>query len=233
MLFFMSRLFNSVDVPAIERYGGDYIAFSFVGLILITYSFTSLRSFASSLRIAQTTGTLEVLLVSRASLPTIIVGWSLFPFLEATLKMLLLLAAGFLILGLRLEDANLVGSLLVLVLTVVVMASLGIMSAGFTLVFKQGDPFTGLIVAASGILSGVMYPVSVLPNPLSVLANFLPHTYSIEAMRLAILKGYSVTDLAPQLVALLIFAAVLVPSSLLAFNYAMYRAKIDGSLAHY
>ena len=63
VLFLLGRVFNGVDVPAIERYGGSYVPFSFVGIVLTTYSFTALRSFSGGLRRAQVTGTLEVLLL--------------------------------------------------------------------------------------------------------------------------------------------------------------------------
>jgi len=147
--------------------------------------------------------------------------------------MLVYLAGGFLILGLQLENANLPGALLTLGLIVTIMGSLGIVAASFTLVFKQGDPFTAAIVVAAGMLSGTLYPVSVLPGWLQVVARLLPQTHAIEAMRMAVLQGHSLRDLAPQLGALAIYAVLLLPLALWAFNRAMHRAKIEGSLAHY
>ena len=232
VLFLLGRVFAEIDVPAIERYGGSYIPFSFVGIILTTYSFTALRSFSNGLRRSQVSGTLEVLLQTRASLPTIILGWSLYPFLRATVQLLVYMTAGFLILGLDLGQANLAGSALVLLLTVIIMAGMGVMAASFTLVFKQGDPFTGLVVTASGLLAGTVYPVSVLPGWLQIIGKFLPQTHAMEALRLAMLQNYSTVDLLPYLAPLVGFALV-VPLSLGVFSVAMNRAKVEGSLAHY
>ena len=231
-LFFLSRTFDSVKVPTIESYGGDYIAFALLGIVVATYSLTALNAFSTGLRNAQITGTLEELLQTRVNLPTLIVGWSLYPFLQATFQMLAFLVVGFLILGLRLDSANLASAALVLVLSVIVMASLGILAASFTLVFKRGNSFSGVINGATGLLSGIIYPVSVLPDWLQVFAKLIPHTHAIEALRLAVLQGHSIAELAPQLIPLLCFVAI-VPVALAVFNYAMYRAKIDGSLAHY
>ena len=233
VLFFLRGVFDSVYLPSIEIYGGSYVPFALVGLVVTTYSFTALRAFSDNLRSAQITGTLEVLLLTRSRLSTIIVGWALFPFLEATIQMIVFLACGFLVLGVHLGDSNVAGTLLVLILTVAIMAGFGILAAGFTLIFKKGDPFTGLIVAASGLLSGTMYPVSVLPEWLQTVAHLLPQTYSIEATRLAILQGASVVQLLPQLGPLILFAGILLPLSLAAFHYSMRRALVEGSLAHY
>lgn len=49
----------------------------------------------------------------------------------------------------------------------------------------------------------------------------------------ALLQGYSLGELAPEIGALVIFSAVLVPSSLLAFRYAVRKAKMEGTLVHY
>lgn len=232
-LYFMGRLFHRVEVPDLDRYGGNYAAFALVGVVVTSYSGTALRAFSTSLRTAQFTGTLEALLLTRASVATMVFGWSLYPFLRATLTMLVYLAGGFLVLGSGLDDADPATVLVTLVLTVIVMGSLGILAASFTLVFKQGDPFTGALVLASGMLSGTLYPVSVLPGWLQVVALLLPYTHAIEAMRLAALRGLSPLELAPQLGPLALYAALLVPLAAWTFSLALRRARVEGSLAHY
>ena len=82
-------------------------------------------------------------------------------------------------------------------------------------------------------MAGVFYPVSVVPRWMQQAANFLPLTHTLEGMRLAILRGYGLRQLIPQVVALLIFAAIVLPLSALAFAWAVRRAKRDGSLTHY
>jgi ABC-2 type transport system permease protein len=52
-------------------------------------------------------------------------------------------------------------------------------------------------------------------------------------MRLAVLQGYSVREIAPLLTLLGIYAGVLLPLSWWVFSYAIHRARADGSLAHY
>ena len=44
-----------------------------------------------------------------------------------------------------------------------------------------------LFVGLSGLVSGIMYPVSVLPKILQSIARLVPVTYSLEGMRAAVL----------------------------------------------
>lgn len=232
-LYFMNRLFRSAELEPIQQYGGDYVSFILVGLVVTLYSGTTLRAFATSLRQAQVMGTLEVLLMTRARLSTIMFGWAIYPMMRATMSVIIFMVGGFLILDASFENANIIGALVTMVLTLAVMVSLGIIAASVTLVSKQSDPFTRVLVIAAGMLSGALYPVSALPGWLQVISQLLPHTHAIEAIRLTILQGASLQEIAPQLIALAAYTAVVMPLSIMSFKYAMRRVRIEGSLAHY
>ena len=79
----------------------------------------------------------------------------------------------------------------------------------------------------------VLFPISVLPEWLRTISYLLPITYSLSGMRHALLQGYSLSALAPEITALMVFSVVLVPLGLLSFKYAVKRAKVDGSLVQY
>ena len=232
-LYFMNRLFRSAELEQIQQYGGDYVSFILIGLVVTLYSGTTVRVFATSLRQAQVMGTLEVLLMTRARLSTIMFGWAIYPMIRATMSVIIFMIGGFLILDASFENANIIGALATMVLTLAVMVGLGIIAASVTLISKQSDPFTRVLVIAAGMLSGALYPVSALPAWLQVIAQLLPHTHAIEAIRLTILQGAPLQEIAPQLVALAAYVAVVMPLSIWSFKYAMRRVRIEGSLAHY
>jgi ABC-2 type transport system permease protein len=75
--------------------------------------------------------------------------------------------------------------------------------------------------------------VEVLPDWLQTLARFFPLTYSLEAMRRALLTGESLAALAREVTILAAFALILLPASLIAFRLAVRQAKRDGSLAQF
>jgi len=64
-------------------------------------------------------------------------------------------------------------------------------------------------------------------------SKFIPLTYALDAMRLAMLKGYSIFQVRYDLLVLLGFTLALTPLSLVVFRMALKRAKKEGSLVHY
>lgn len=233
VFYFVAQLLGQAAAPYLEPYGGDYFSFVLIGIAFSGYLSVGLSSFSGSLRTAQTTGTLEAMLTSPASVSTIIVCSSLWSYLMTTFRVLVYLGMGAAFLGMNLKGGNYPVALLVLVLTVTSLSSLGILAASFIMVLKRGDPVTWLFRSLSRLLGGVYYPITVLPTPLQFLAYLLPITHSLHAMRLALLRGAPLSALAPQLLALTLFSLLFLPLSLVTFRYAVRRARVDGSLTHY
>ena len=230
--YFMSLLFGD-DIPALAPYGGDYFSFVIIGIAFGGYFGVGLNGFSRAIRQAQTTGTLEAMLMTPASLSSIIIGSSLWSYAFSTFRVFLYLALGTLVLGLRFENANYLGAVVSLLLSVVAFASLGIIAASVIMVIKRGDPVTGLFSSLAMLVGGVLFPVEILPPWLQFIAALLPITYAMEAMRLSLLTGAEWAELWPQILALLIFCLVLGPISLFSFRYAVRRARAEGTLAHY
>ena len=111
-------------------------------------------------------------------------------------------------------------------------AGLGILSASYQILFKRGNPAKWVVLGVSSLVSGMMYPISVLPRPLQLLARMIPVTYSLDGMRAALLAGVRWGQLLPSLAALLGFAGVLIPLSFAVFGWALRRTKITGTLTH-
>jgi ABC-2 type transport system permease protein len=231
--FFLSKLLGVSGSPHLEPYGGDYFSFVLIGIAFGSYLSVSMQSFSQAIRGGQMLGTLEALLVTQTDLPVLIVSSSLYSFVMTSIRVVAFLVIGALALGLDLGNANVLGAVVVLLLTIVCFSSLGIISASFILVLKKGDPLSWLFTHAFSLLGGVYYPVTILPDWLQSLSYVLPITYSLEGMRLALLRGYSLGELLPNIVPLVIFGLVMMPIGLLSFGYAVRRAKRDGTLTHY
>ena len=120
----------------------------------------------------------------------------------------------------------------VLLATLLAFSGLGILSASYLLLFKRGNPAKWLVLGISGLVGGMMYPVSVLPHGLRILARLIPVTYSLEGMRAALLAGAGWGKLWPSIAALLMFAALLIPCSFAVFAWALRRTRVTGTLTH-
>ncbi len=147
--------------------------------------------------------------------------------------MLAYLAVGGLVFGAPMGRANVGVALLALLLSLLAFSGLGIISASIILVTKRGDPVTFLLASLSTLLGGVYYPVAVLPAWLQALAALRPLTHALRALRLALLEGAGLAEVAPNLAMLALFALVVLPGGVWAFRWALRRARSDGTLTQY
>jgi ABC-2 type transport system permease protein len=229
---FLARLINAGHSPALAVYGNDYFAYSLVGLA-IAFCVQSLSSlFPSAIRTAQQTGTLEVIMASRTCLATFLVGSTLYGVAFALFRLVVIFLLGSLVFGAHFAPGQTPVAALAFILTVAIFAGIGIFGAAFVLLFKQSEPFTGAFISASFLLSGVLYPTSVLPYWLERLSPALPLTHTTDALRATLLQDAGIASIVDQLLILTAFALIL-PASLLVFSFCVNRARVDGSLGHY
>jgi ABC-2 type transport system permease protein len=229
---FVSRLVEDGAPAGLAPYGNDYFGFALVGTAMMLFAQAIATQFPAAVRGAQVTGTLEVITASRTSLPAFL-GWSaLFGSLEALVRLLAALTVGAAVLGARLRADEALLALLVLILTAATFAGIGILAAAFTARFNQGEPFTGAFITVSVLLSGAIYPTSVLPGWLERIAPLLPLTHANAALRSTLLESTPSLSAAGDLLALAGFA-LLLPMSLFVFGLAVGQARGEGTLGHY
>ncbi len=230
--YFISGVLSAPKgTPGLE--GLDYFSYVLVGVALSNYLTTAMMAFAAKIRNEQVTGTLEAMLATPASIGAIVLGSSLWDFLLTSLKVVVYLLVGWLFFGVPLRSDGLLPGLLILALTILAFSGIGILSAAFILYLKRGDPITYLIATGSALLGGVFFPPESMPSWLSRFSTWLPITYALRALRRALLRGSGLRELLPDLEALALFAALLVPLGALAFRLAVRKARQEGSLVQY
>jgi ABC-2 type transport system permease protein len=232
MFYYVARF---VDSPQLERLvpeAGGYFAFSLVGFIFLDYLNIALDTFDRSLQEARDTGTLEHLLVTQTSLPVLVAGSAIYPFLATTIRVAVYIAWGVLLFGFPLRGANWPGVLAMLAATLLAFCGLGIFSASYVLLFKRGNPAKWFLLGISSITGGTLFPVSILPDWLQIVAKVNPVTYALAGMRTALLGNAPFSALYHPLGILLGFAAILLPGAVWAFGWALRRTKMNGTLTH-
>jgi ABC-2 type transport system permease protein len=130
----------------------------------------------------------------------------------------------------RLIQAPLV--LLIVAMTVAVLAGIGLLAAAFVIAFKQSEPFTSAFVAGSMLVSGIMYPTSVLPTWLERISPLLPLTHSADLLRYTFLTGADAGQATMHFIALGAFC-LLLPVGLFALNLSLNYARRMGTLSQY
>ena len=157
----------------------------------------------------------------------------MYEFGAAALRSTAYLVAATFLLGLDLRRANWASVALAVPLVIAAFSGLGLLAAGTTMLVRRLNPVAMVIGSLSFFLSGVLYPVTVLPDWLRAIGRLLPLTHTLAVLRGALLVGAGPAALADSFVALLIFAGVLAPVGAGVFAFALRRARIDGSLSHY
>ena len=110
---------------------------------------------------------------------------------------------------------------------------LGLLAAAGTMMVRRTNPVAIVLGTLSVLLSGVVYPVSVLPDWLQAVGKLLPLTHALAVLRGALLRGSTLAELQGSLQALAGFAVVLGALGAVLFVAAFRRARVDGSLTHY
>lgn len=231
-LDFVARFINQGAPPDLNAYGGDYFAYALVGVSVALFAQSVTAIFPGVVRGAQVSGTLEVIVASKTGMPIFLFGSALYGLGFSLLRMIGALTLGAVFLGanLQLDQAPIV--LACFALTMAAFAGLGILGAAFVFWFKQKEPLTGALMTLSLLLSGVLYPTSVLPGWLETSSLLLPLTHTTDVLRTALLQGAGFESVAASLAVLAAFA-LLLPASLLVFGYAVAHAKADGTVGAY
>lgn len=230
--YFVAKLIGTAGAPYLKPYGGDYFSFVLIGIAFSTYLMVSLRGFSETVRDEQMMGTLEAMLVTPTDTTAVITLSALWSFIVASVRVFLYLIIG-LFLGVNMSNANLPGALIILILTILCFSSIGILSASFIMIFKRGDPINMLFMSTSELFGGVLFPIEVFPPALQTVSHLLPMTYALNGMRHALLQGYSLQSLSSDIFTLIVFAVILLPSSLFIFRFAVNRVKEEGTLVQY
>jgi len=176
-------------------------------------------------------GTIEYTFMAPISRVTHLLGMSLFSVLYAGARLVLLALVCAAMFHLDLAQANLPAACAVLGLSTFSLVGLGLMGASLPLVYpEKGQQMTGIIEAGLLVVSGVYYPVDVLPAWLRVLSTVSPITYTLRGMRAAMLEGASLGSLRGELIPLTITAVVLIPLGMCVFGWAERYCKRTGRL---
>jgi ABC-2 type transport system permease protein len=234
-LFFISRIFEGFVNTEYPQWRNPLAAW-ITGLAVLNYFMTGFSSLATAIRQEQTQGTLESVLLTPINMPTMIISSSAWDFVQATFYSFLYFFFGWLFFDVHYQG-NYLLAFMFLLLTTLVLACLGILSASFAMVFKRGDPFGIFLGTGSALFSGVFFPTQLLKQyagqGFASVSRILPPTYGLDGIRRVLIEGQGLNEVREPLLTLLLFLAVLLPFSLWVFGRAVRRAKREGSLIQY
>ncbi len=174
-------------------------------------------------------GTIEYTFMAPLSRAMHLAGSGVFAILYGLVRAMLLFLAVAVFFSLTMPKADFVAALFILIVASVSFFGIGMMTAVLPLISPEKGAQLGFV--AQGMLlvvSGVYYPVSVLPTWMEWIAKISPATYALRGIRGSILEGRGVqwADVWP----LLVIGTICIPLGLWIFNRGEVYAKKHGKL---
>jgi ABC-2 type transport system permease protein len=176
-------------------------------------------------------GTIEYTMMAPISRLAHMLGVSLFSIVYGLVRSALLLGVLALFFSVDLSNANLAGAAVILLVGSISFLGFGIMAAVLPLLFpERGEEMTFVISSILLLVSGVYYPISVLPDWMEPLATVSPATYVLEGMRAALLAGTPTAALGPWLIPTVVLGILTLPIGIAIFGWGERYAKRTGRL---
>jgi ABC-2 type transport system permease protein len=176
-------------------------------------------------------GTIEYTFMAPVRRITHLFGICLFAIgygLARTFVVLLIATAMF---RLDFSHADIPAALAVLAASTVPLIGLSILTAVLPLLSPQkGEQMSIAVQGFLLLVSGVYYPLSVLPVPMQVAGAASPLTYALAGIRRSLLQGAGLDAQVGTIAILLGMGVVLIPASIFVFAWAENRAKRLGLL---
>lgn len=231
-LYFIARALQPIMARSVASQGGQYFGFLLLGLVALSLVTTAVNTLPGAIGSTISTGTLEALFSTRASLPSLLVGLAGYSFAWSAARAALLFVTGWM-LGVHVAWRGAPIGLGILVLLVCAYIPIGLIAAAAVLAFRTSGPLPKIIVAVSGLLGGVYYPTNVIPSWIQALSAAVPLTYGLRALRRTLLEGAPLSAVLTDLLVLAAFVVVLMVVGAYLFARALRLARQSGTLAQY
>ncbi len=215
-----------------ETINGRYLAlYLIVGTLVWHFLSVIFYWITDVISIERWEGTIEYTLMAPIHRFTHMAGQTLFAVLYSMLFNAVILVVAVLLFAIDLSHADLGAGLVMLMAGSLSFIGVGIMASVLPLLFpERGSQMTHVIIALMLLVSGVYYPIEVLPPLLQKLAVFSPATYVLIGARAALLEGAGVAELWPTIWPVVLMGLVAIPVGLRVFGLAERYAKRTGKL---
>ena len=242
LVWLVYSIANSLSVSYIglgmERIGGGQnvdgrylVLYLVIGTLVWRYLSSIFYWITEVISIERWEGTIEYTLMAPIRRLTHMAGQTLFAVFYSMLFTGVILIVTVAMFNIDMSRANLLGGTVMLLAGSLSFIGVGIMGSVLPLLFpERGAQMTHVIIALLLLVSGVYYPVDVLPNLLQQIAIVSPATYVLDGTRLALLEGTSTLKLWPNIWPTLIMGLIAVPFGLWVFGLAERYAKRTGKL---
>jgi len=240
LAFFLWTVANSLTIVFIAKgvqAGGGHLNVEratttlLIGAVIWSYLGIIFEILTETVAWERWEGTIEYTFMAPLSRALHLGGMGLFAVLYGVVRTAALFAVIALFFGLHFPHADFAAALVLLAIASISFVGVGMVTAVLPLISPEKGAQLGFI--AQGFLlvvSGVYYPVTVLPHWMQWLATVSPATYALRGIRAAVLDGSGLSGRWGDVWPLLILGAVAIPLGLAVFRAGERYAKRHGKL---
>jgi len=241
LVFLVYSLVNSLAVTYIGAAMGQItgqqvdtsylVLYLLIGTLVWAYLSVVFDAISEMITWERWEGTIEYTFMAPVNRLTHMLGTVVFAVVYGVIRTAVILGIISLFFKIDLSAANFLSATVVLLVGSISFVGMGIITAVLPLTFtERGAQMTRIVEAAFLLVSGVYYPVTVLPGWLQAVARVSPATYVLEGMRDSLMQGAGLAALAGYLVPLLGIGLISIPIGVAIFGWAERSAKRNGRL---
>jgi ABC-2 type transport system permease protein len=210
----------SADPQGVVSGGESYIEFMVPGLLMMTMITSLMTGLPRAIAYERDVGTLNGFLVAPISRVSIVAGKALGRVIRGLLQ-----GTSSLVLAIVLFGITIRGDIMSVVLTLF-LGAFSFVGLGIVLTSVAEDEETaGMIMMTLTMpmifLSGIFFPIQMMPDFMQAISRWLPFTYAIDAIRKVMIFGVSLAALPTDVLVLVSFGVVMLLISVPLFNRAM------------
>ncbi len=244
VVFIFYSVVNSATIALIGVAANDFrLTLNLVlGALLWAFLSSMYHEISNSIAYERWEGTLEYTFMAPVHRLVHLSGVSIYAVTYSMLRTIIILFALAVFIHVGFAGANLLGILVVLLVGSMAFIGLGLMAAVLPVMSpERGEEATHIFQGVLLLVSGVYYPVHVLPKWVQPLSVVSPATYALSASRKLLgtdnpastpghLISQPLSSVLPELGILLLMGLILIPVGLWVFNRAEQWAKRTGKL---
>lgn len=230
-VFLVYNVVNAITIGFIGWGDPEKILYLLIGSLLWGFLSVLFHDVAAAVAWERWEGTIEYTFMAPIYRLTYLVGQCTFAILYAILRSCIIMLLLALFFRISFSQVNLGTTFLLIIISSFSFLGMGLIAAILPLLSpEKGAQATHIFQAVILLISGVYYDVSVLPSWLRPLSAISPGTYSLRAIRKAMLEAAAIGDVASDILILIGIGILLIPFGLWVFQKAEIYAKKTGKL---
>jgi len=192
----------------------EFVAPGIMAMIVMTAVLTGL---AASISREKEQGTLDGILISPINRLAIILGKALSQSIRGLIQGAIVLFLAFLLFGVTIHG-NILLVILILLLGIFSFVGLGILVSAIATEQETATQLLFMFQFPMLFLSGVFFPIALMPHFMQDISKIIPLTYAISALRQVMVLGAGLGSVTTDLLILLIFGAITLAISVPVFK---------------